>query len=229
MLFLLILLVTIGVVFWIERSFLFDREPLVNDIVPISFPGQGNINIPAIIQAQPRNGQQQVPLQIQGPVKLGIQGSQHIDFSTGQNRATIGFMNNGRQAVLETTGGSGQNDGNMRFQSQNITFQSPVSITGRLDAPKAVLGSLKVNRSDADRYPNWGAGIHTWDLYANGTIGAGNNGDVRAYLNRDGNMGANGTSYLNQIVSNTVIVGNRNILGELNSLQAGLNQVRSRI
>lgn len=229
MLFLLILLVTMGIVFWIERSFLFDREPLVNDIVPISFPGQGNINIPAIIQAQPRNGQEQVPLQIQGPVKLGIQGGRSINLSTGRNRATIGFMNNGQQAVLETTGGSGQTDGNMMLKARNISFQAPVSITGRLDAPKAGFGSLKVNRSDADRYPNWGAGIHTWDLYANGSVGAGINGDVRAYLNRDGNMGASGTSSLNQIVSNTVIVGNRNILGELNSLQAGLNQVRSRI
>ena len=175
------------------------QEPLENEIVPIAFPGQGNIQIPSNVQ--PQNG----PL----PVKLGVQGNQSIDFSTGQAKATIAFMNNGQQGVLETTGGTGQTDGTLRIQARQIGIQGPVS-TGKLDAPKANFGALKVNRAEGDRYVNgWGQGIHTWDLYANGTVAAGNNGDVAAYLNRDGNIYSRQNAYLNNIYSNQVIISNR--------------------
>jgi hypothetical protein len=51
-----------------------------------------------------------------------------------------------------------------------------------------VAKKLLVNRSTTDRYPNWGDGLHTWDLYANGTIGAGTNGAVAAYINNAGRI-----------------------------------------
>lgn len=50
-------------------------------------------------------------------------------------------------------------------------------------------GMLKVNRTDADKYPNgWGAGVHTWDLYANGTIAAGTDGKFNSWMTRDGHV-----------------------------------------
>lgn len=38
----------------------------------------------------------------------------------------------------------------------------------------------------------WGGGIHTWDLYANGTVGAGKNGNVAAYMSSNGQIYAAG-------------------------------------
>lgn len=36
---------------------------------------------------------------------------------------------------------------------------------------------IRVNRSDKEKWPDgWGAGVHTWDLYANATIATGKNG-----------------------------------------------------
>ena len=51
-------------------------------------------------------------------------------------------------------------------------------------------GSMKVNRPDNEKWPNgWGKGIHSWDVYVNGTVGAGKDGNVAAYINRDGWIG----------------------------------------
>lgn len=217
-------------VLWVERSF-YLSEPLENpntqnpiaqnEIVPIAFPDQGQIKIPSNVQ--PQNG----PLQVLGPVKLGIDGDRYMNFSTEPGKATIAFMNNGQQAVLETTGGTGKTDGNLRIQSSNLTLQGPVSIQKRLDAPKARFDTLKVNRSDAD--PSWGTGIHTWDLYANGRITVGANGQEAAYLDQNGNIRSNGTAQMNQITANRVDIRGRDILGELNRVQNELNNVRNRV
>jgi hypothetical protein len=150
-----------------------------------------------------------------------------MNFSTEPGKATIAFMNNGQQAVLETTGGTGKTDGNLRIQSSNLTLQGPVSIQKRLDAPKARFDTLKVNRSDAD--PSWGSGIHTWDLYANGRITTGANGQEAAYLNQNGDIRSTGTAQMNQITANGVNIGGRDILGELNRVQEELNNVRGRV
>ncbi len=223
-LFLLLLIV------WVERSF-YLSEPLENpntqnpiaqnEIVPVAFPDQGQIKIPSNVQ--PQNG----PLQVLGPVKLGIDGDRYMNFSTEPGKATIAFMNNGQQGVIETTGGTGKTDGNLRIQSSNLTLQGPVSIQKRLDAPKARFDTLKVNRTDAD--PSWGSGIHTWDLYANGRITTGANGQEAAYLDQNGNIRSTGTARLNQITANGVNIGGRDILGELNRVQNELNNVRSRV
>jgi len=226
----LIALFLLILVLWVERSF-YLSEPLENpnvqnpiaqnEIVPVAFPDQGQIKIPSNVQ--PQNG----PLQVLGPVKLGMDGDRYMNFSTEPGKATIAFMNNGQQAVLETTGGTGKTDGNLRIQSSNLTLQGPVSIQKRLDAPKARFDTLKVNRSDAD--PSWGAGIHTWDLYSNGRITTGANGQEAAYLDQNGNIRSTGTAQMNQITANQVNIGGRDILGELNRVQDELNNVRGRV
>ena len=223
-LFLLILIL------WVERSF-YLSEPLENpntqspilqnEIVPVAFPDQGQIKIPSNVQ--PQNG----PLQVLGPVKLGMEGDRYMNFSTEPGKATIAFMNNGQQAVLETTGGTGKTDGNLRIQSSNLNLQGPVSIQKRLDAPKARFETLKVNRTDAD--PSWGSGIHTWDLYANGRVTVGANGQEAAYMDQNGNIRSTGTAQLNQVYANRVEIGGRDILGELNRVQNELNNVRNRV
>jgi len=212
-------------ILWVERSF-YLSEPLENpilqnEIVHVAFPDQGQIKIPSNVQ--PQNG----PLQVLGPVKLGVDGDRYMNFSTVPGKATIAFMNNGQQGVIETTGGTGKTDGNLRIQSSNLTLQGPVSIQKRLDAPKARFDTLKVNRTDAD--PSWGSGIHTWDLYANGRITTGANGQEAAYLDQNGNIRSTGTARLNQITANGVNIGGRDILGELNRVQNELNNVRSRV
>jgi filamentous hemagglutinin family protein len=51
---------------------------------------------------------------------------------------------------------------------------------------------MRVNRSTEDKWPTgWGQGVHAWDVYANGTVGAGKDGNVAAYMNRDGHIVAN--------------------------------------
>jgi len=53
--------------------------------------------------------------------------------------------------------------------------------------------SMKVNRTASDKWPGgWGEGVHSWDVYANGTVGAGVDGNLSTYMNSGGNMYANG-------------------------------------
>jgi len=231
MMFLLVLLFSIAIVLGIEYSFV---EPLTQpapqaprldarEIVPIAFPAAGKINIPNIIQ--PQNG----PLQVQGAVQLGVQDSQYMDFSTGDGKATIKFMNGGQQGLIQSSGGTGGNNGDMLIQSKSVAFEAPVSVTGKLSASRGSFTSLKVNRSDSDRYPNWSPGVHTWDLYANGAVAAGQNGNVAVGLYSNGDIRCNGTATMNTISSNNVWVGGRNILNELNSLRADLDNARRRV
>lgn len=246
--FLLVLLLSIAIVLGIEYSFVepltqADEIPAVEEtyngpgrqtsqqapklspgeIVPIAFPAAGKINIPNIIQ--PQNG----PLQVQGAVQLGVQGNQYMDFSTGDGKAIIKFMNGGQQGLIQSSGGSGGNNGDMLIQSKSVAFEAPLSVTGKLTASRGTFDTLKVNRSDTDRYPAWGPGIHTWDLYANGSVGAGQNGNVAAYLNSNGDMGCNGNATMTNIYSQYVNVRGRDILAELNGLRADLDNAKRRV
>jgi hypothetical protein len=57
---------------------------------------------------------------------------------------------------------------------------------------------MRVNRSTEDKWPTgWGQGVHAWDVYANGTVGAGKDGNVAAYMNRDGHIEAVNSFKLN--------------------------------
>jgi hypothetical protein len=60
-----------------------------------------------------------------------------------------------------------------------------------------ISGVAKINQLKA--HPNsynekipegWGGGVHSWDIYANGTVGAGTKGSINAYMNSAGDMGA---------------------------------------
>jgi hypothetical protein len=53
-----------------------------------------------------------------------------------------------------------------------------------------VKNRLLVNRTPSDKYPDLGNGIHALDIYANGTIGVGNDGDIAAAMNGSGKIQA---------------------------------------
>lgn len=57
---------------------------------------------------------------------------------------------------------------------------------GNLQVKKRLL----VNRSPSDKYPAWGDGVHTSFLYANDSIGVGNDGDVAAAISSSGTVQA---------------------------------------
>lgn len=68
----------------------------------------------------------------------------------------------------------------------DATFTGGVTAAGQ-----GVFQSLRVNPGSLSAWPTgWGAGIHTWDLYANGTIAAGRDGQLNATMNRDGDITA---------------------------------------
>ena len=50
---------------------------------------------------------------------------------------------------------------------------------------------MYVNKTDKDKYPTgWGDGIHAGDVYANGNIAVGENGDIAASINKVGEVKA---------------------------------------
>jgi hypothetical protein len=53
-----------------------------------------------------------------------------------------------------------------------------------------VSGKVGTNGFDpATGYPaGWGGGIHTWDVYAEGTVGVGSGGNLKAYFNNAGDL-----------------------------------------
>ncbi len=95
-------------------------------------------------------------------------------------------MNDNPDEALEIWGdscstGNCAGEGVLRHRFQ---VNGDASHAGNLRVAKRLL----VNRSSTDRYPNWGDGLHTLDVYANGTIGAGTNGNVAASINNSGTI-----------------------------------------
>lgn len=59
------------------------------------------------------------------------------------------------------------------------------------DGNLQVKNRLWVNRTPNDKFAQgWGSGIHTWDVYANGSIGVGTNGMVSAAMDNAGKVQA---------------------------------------
>ena len=65
--------------------------------------------------------------------------------------------------------------------NQDVTLGNPGAATGGYAASAA--GQLGVDEPAGQGMPSgWGGGIHTWDMYANGTVAAGVNGSQGAYM-----------------------------------------------
>lgn len=105
----------------------------------------------------------------------------HIDAWNGyqtNNDQTLFAGYYGKKVVLGNNATSG-----LDYMSRNTPLDSVVSLN-----PTYVQSQLKVARGKDDKMPqNWN-GIHTWDLYSNGTIGTGQNGQIAAYMNGAGDI-----------------------------------------
>lgn len=78
--------------------------------------------------------------------------------------------------------------------TREVSANANVSVSGTMNVGGAArVATLQVNRSDADKWPGgWGGGVHSLDMYANGTMGAGANGELAAYMNSSGYFRGNG-------------------------------------
>ncbi|WMT47908.1 MAG: shufflon system plasmid conjugative transfer pilus tip adhesin PilV [Acidithiobacillus caldus] len=82
--------------------------------------------------------------------------------------------------------------------NDDVTLGNPAPAQG--GNPASLQGQLGVDEPAGQGFPGgWGGGIHSWDIYANGTVGAGENGSLNAYMNDfDGGIGGGG-----QVVTNS--------------------------
>ena len=219
--FLLVVLLVLGLVLWVERSF-WSRETLVSETVPLSFPnGTQTIKMPPIVE--PQNG----PLQVKGPVKLGMVNDNYINFSTGGTTSIIDFYRNGgSKGSIISTGGTGRNNGRLDFNSSQVQIKAPL-VTGPLFAPDIkVRQSLRVNRPNTEPYvANWGPGIHTLNLYANGNVGVGPQGMVSAGMRSDGVVFGNNYANLKNIQTNSIWIGHRDLVAEINALNKTISKL----
>jgi hypothetical protein len=165
------------------------KEPLKEEVIPVSFPQNNVLQLPSQMDfPRERNYNWYGPrytmkgLDVQGPALLGIAGGGEDLTYIEANKDQLVFNSAGydqsSDAVLYT------NDG-LAIQAGSVTLNSTVE-SGPVQANKANLTFLQVNREDGDRYPDWGSGVHTTNLYANGTIGAGRDGQVAALIVSDG-------------------------------------------
>ena len=87
--------------------------------------------------------------------------------------------------TMQTNLNMGNNDINNAQNvnvNQDVTLGNPSAATGGYAASDA--GQLGVDEPAGQGMPSgWGGGIHTWDMYANGTVAAGVNGSQGAYMN----------------------------------------------
>lgn len=107
----------------------------------------------------------------------------------GQNNSSLRLtINDDRDEAFEIWGdscttGDCQGEGSMRHK---FVANGDVQHDGNAFINKR----LYVNRSVNDKYPSgWGdTGIHAWDVYANGTVAAGQNGTVAASMDNAGQI-----------------------------------------
>jgi len=190
----------------------------IDGTIPVSFPRNDTIKLPSnMVQGD---------ITVQGPVLLGIEGTGADLTYLEANQSQLLFNSSGydrsSDAVIYT------NDNGLTIKAAKLNLEAEVN-TGTLGAPSANLSFMHVNRSDSDRYPNGGSGIHTWDLYANGAIGAGSNGQVAAYLNRDGNIGSNGTATFNTVNGQSLKIENVDVLVKIDELNSKVGQINQGI
>lgn len=117
------------------------------------------------------------------------------------------------------SGGLGP-DYELRLSSNKpLTIHSPTSKRGTniildIDGNTRVQTNLATNSFNPNDIPSgWTGGLRTQDVYASGTIGAGTNGNVNAYMNSAGNIYASGNLNLNR---DAYINGTINSGGDIN-------------
>ena len=206
--------------FWIVCIFLltFLVQPMKESIdatIPVSFPRTDTLKLP--------NNMVQGNLEVQGPVVLGIQGTEgnvtYLEANQDQLLFNSGGFNKTSDARLYIQNG-------LNVQAGNIVLDANVK-TNQFNASGGQIQSLQVNRADSD--PSLGSGIHALDVYADGTVAAGSNGQVRAWMNRNGDMGSNNVAMLNQVNGNGLTIQGQNILGKIDDMRGNIYRLDERI
>jgi hypothetical protein len=187
----------------------------IDATIPVSFPRTDTLKLP--------NNMVQGNLEVQGPVVLGIQGTEgnvtYLEANQDQLLFNSGGFNKTSDARLYIQNG-------LNVQAGNIVLDANVK-TNQFNASGGQIQSLQVNRADSD--PSLGSGIHALDVYADGTVAAGSNGQVRAWMNRNGDMGSNNVAMLNQVNGNGLTIQGQNILGKIDDMRGNIYRLDERI
>jgi len=187
----------------------------IDATIPVSFPRTDTLKLP--------NNMVQGNLEVQGPVVLGIQGTEgnvtYLEANQDQLLFNSGGFNKTSDARFYIQNG-------LNVQAGNIVLDSNVK-TNKFNAKAGQIGTLQVNRTDAD--PSLGSGIHTLGVYADGTVAAGSNGQLSAWMNRNGDMSSNNVAMLNQVYGNGLTIQGQNILGKIDDLRGNIYRLDERI
>ena len=187
----------------------------IDETIPVSFPRTDTVKLP--------NEMVQGNLEVQGPVVLGIQGTEgnvtYLEANQDQLIFNSGGFNKTSDARFYIQNG-------LNVQAGNIVLDANVK-TNMFNANSGQIQSLQVNRSDAD--PSLGSGIHTRDVYADGTVATGSGGQVQAWMNRNGDMSSNNVAILNQVYGNGLTIQNQNILGKIDDMRGNIYRLDERI
>jgi len=206
--------------FWILCIFLLtllvkSTKESIDATIPVSFPRTDTLKLP--------NNMVQGNLEVQGPVVLGIQGTEGNVTYLEANQDQLIFNASG---FNKTSDARFYVQNGLNVQAGNIVLDANVK-TDKFNALSGQIQSLQVNRSNAD--PSLGSGIHTLDVYADGTVAAGSKGQVRAWMNRHGDMGSNNVAMLNQVNGNDLTIQGQNILGKIDDLRGNIYRLDERI
>jgi hypothetical protein len=196
-----------------------DIEPMAEKVIPVSFPRTDVVKLPS--QVKPDGP----TLDIQGPVLLGIAGG----------GADLTYVEANQSQILFNSSGYDQSSDAALYAENGLSIKAgsvklPQVETGNLDATTASIDMLRVYRSEQDPYPNgWTPGIHTRDLYANGTIGAGQDGNLTVTMKPNGEIRA--TEMYSTIQGNILMINNEseNFLDKVNAVKGRINDLNNQV
>lgn len=186
----------------------------IDETIPVSFPRTDTLKLP--------NNMVQGNLEVQGPVVLGIQGAEGNVTYLESNQDQLIFNSSG---FNKTSDARFYIQNGLNVQAGNIVLDANVK-TNMFNSKAGQIQSLQVNRADYN--PSLGSGIHTLDVYADGTVAAGSGGQLSAWMNRNGDMGSRG-AILNQVYGNGLTIQNQNILGKIDDLRGNIYRLDERI
>jgi hypothetical protein len=106
----------------------------------------------------------------------------------GNNRYGVGQYPDGKMRVYAAKAHAPASV-SLSFATDHNTFNDVLKVD-QSNGGTAHVKQLKAHENSAkEKMPDgWGGGIHSWDVYANGTIGVGKGGDVVSYMNSDGSV-----------------------------------------
>lgn len=146
----------------------------------------------------------------------------------------IGTTNPGEKLVIGSSGNllfkaSLEDPGDVIFQNStgvqkgriwsNATAGSSLFLSSGDNTPDLTIdatGNVNVNPTNLTSYPSgWGRGLHTWDVYAEGQLGAGRNGSVNGSIDWAGHA----------TVARITITSDMHLKKNINTIEDALNKI----